>query len=138
MFIYAFRSAKLGALYTAVTSLLAAIGLSLFWEGLGDGFLMLLIFWVPALAIAGLIIGYVLFLSVGFVVANMDSLKNMPVGSFTILGGLLSLFPLLVFCSEGAGIDPAAALAGNKGSYLVLIPGIIAASVAGAFVGQKI
>ncbi len=137
MFQFAIRSAKFGALYVGITSLFAGIGLSLFWEGVGDGFIMLLLVWVPFLAIAGLAIGFVLYLVVGFVVGSVPSFRNMPIVSFAVIGGMVSLIPLLIFASVGAGISPIDALAGTKGSYLALVPGIIAATVAGIFVGRK-
>ena len=134
---YALRAAMLGAFYTAITSVLAGIGLSDFWEGLGDGFLLLLIFWVPAFGIAGLLIGAVLFLLVGFIISNSSNLRSKPIASFSVIGGIIALLPLLVFCSVAVGIHPIAALFGSKGSYLVLVPGIFAASTAGMLLGRK-
>ncbi len=134
---YIFLAAFWGSLFTGITGFLAGICLSLYWVGIHDGFVLMLMFWAPAVGLAGLIIGFFLFLIVGLIISLFEDLKNSPVISFSVLGVFFSLFPLLVFCSVGVGINPVLALIGNKGSYLVLVPGLIAATLAGILTGQK-
>jgi len=126
-----------GSFFTGITGFLAGICLSLYWGGIHDGFLLMLIFWVPAVGLAGLIIGFCLFLIVGLIISLFEELKSSPVISFSVLGFFFSLFPLLAFCAVGAGINPVLALMGHKGSYLVLVPGLIAATLAGILTGLK-
>lgn len=92
---YIMRAASLGAFYTGITGLLAGFGLGVFWEGLSGGLIMLTIVWVPFAGIAGLLIGFFLFLIVGFIVSSSSILKDGSIASFAIMGGVISLLPHL-------------------------------------------
>ncbi len=137
---YVGRAAGRGAFYLGALSLLAGLLMSFNWSFVGQsgdmgGFVMLLVMFVPAMAIGGALAGLALFAVAGVLVRASGVSPAGAIPVYAILGGLLSLLILLPFTSWVAGgIGPA--LAGAKGSYLALVPGLGSAIIAGALVGS--
>jgi hypothetical protein len=139
---YITQAARSGAKYTALTALIAALLQSMSWSFGGHssssgGFIILLVAWVPMLAAMGAMAGLAIFGIAGAIVQAARLERVVGASGYAILGCALSLFGLLPFTAWVAG-SVVAALAGEKGSYIALIPGVIAAAVAGALVGRSL
>jgi hypothetical protein len=135
MFGYAARAAGLGAAFGAATSLVVGICFSVVWVRQSGGFVGWYLLLLPPFAIAGAIAGCCIFAIAGSIVYAIRRRHVPIVFAYTLLGGLLSL-PLLLYWASWVAGGMSLALGGAKGVYGILFPGLLAMSVAGAFVGR--
>lgn len=133
------RSFSWGLCFGGLAALVVALFLTLTWSsqsGAGS-LIMLLVMFVPAVAMMGGLVGGVLFGLVGVIIAlSRNRIEASPL-SYALLGGLLSLGVLLPYASWVAnGLLPA--LQGRQGVYVLLPTAFLPVVMAGFLVGAKV
>ena len=136
------RSAGWGAIFGAAAAFASGLCLAIFWStartGHAGDFTMLMILWVPPVAIMGGGAAAVLF-GVVAVIVNFSPgrIEASPI-SYAVLGSFLSLgIIILPFASWVAG-GLHRALQGAQGTYLLLPTALLPVAIAGFLTGRMV
>ena len=125
------KSASWGAIYSAIFSILPAVGISFYWQ------IDYIILIMPLMIIAGVFIGFFLFLLIGCFVSGADltakSYLAFPIFSFIFF--LLLLFTIFTIMG---GLTATILSIGGPATFLVWLPVLAAATLSGHLVGRKL